>query len=183
MGKPYAEELDQVPDTYRWALAQRLDKRLLKAVASMADLPLLVVGSGGSFSSADFVASLHRDHAKKISAPMTPFAAAAADIDLRQAALILLTAGGKNPDVLGVFRNAVQREPRRFLVFCTSQGSPLAKIAARHAFVDVVEISLPTGKDGFFGDKLPNRYQRDFCSRPTPKHSPGPGLCPAIGRS
>lgn len=149
MGKPYAEELDQVPETYRWAVAQRLDKRLVKAVASMADLPLLAVGSGGSFSSADFVASLHRDYAKKLSAPMTPLATAATRIDLRQTALILLTAGGKNPDVLGVFRNAVLREPRRFLVFCTSEGSALSRIAAKHAFVDVAEISLPTGKDGF----------------------------------
>ena len=149
MGKPFAEELDQVPATYRWALTQRLDKRLLKAVASMADLPLLAVGSGGSFSCADLVASLHRDHARKISTPMTPLATAAAGVDLHQTALVLLTAGGKNPDVLGLFQNAVLREPRRFLVFCTTQGSPLAKMAARHAFVDVVETSLPTGKDGF----------------------------------
>ncbi len=128
-------------------MAQPLDKRLLKAVASMAELPMVAIGSGGSFSSADFVASLHRDHAGKVSDAMTPLAAAAR-IYLRHAALVLLTAGGKNPDVLGVFRNAVQREPRRFLVFCTTEGSPLAKNAAKHAFVDVVEISLPTGKDG-----------------------------------
>lgn len=149
MGKPYAQELDQVPATYRWALSLRLDKCLLKAVASMADLPLLAVGSGGSYSSAEFISSLHRDHANKLSAPMTPLETAAAAIDFRQNALVLLTAGGKNPDVLGVFRNAVQREPRRLLVFCTSEGSPLAKIASKHAFVDVVEICLPIGKDGF----------------------------------
>lgn len=149
MGKPYADELEQLPVTYRWALSQPIDRRLLKAITSMADLPVLVVGSGGSFSSADFVASLHRDYTGKLSVPMTPLATASTKLDLSETSVVLLTAGGRNPDVIGVFRNVVQREPRRFLVFCTTQETPLAKLAAEYAFVDVVETTLPTGKDGF----------------------------------
>src|SRR5205814_5746415 len=70
-------------------------------------------------------------------------------VDLRPTSVLLATAAGRNPDVLGAFRHIAEREPRRFLVFSTTVQTPLALCAARFGFVDVIEVDLPSGKDGF----------------------------------
>jgi hypothetical protein len=49
---------------------------------------------------------------------MTPMEAAVPSLDLRGMAVLLATAGGKNPDVITAFRRLVVREPRRFMVLC-----------------------------------------------------------------
>jgi fructoselysine-6-P-deglycase FrlB-like protein len=74
------------------------------------------VGSGGSFSTADFACFLHKELTQKVALPLTPIEAAGTGIDLRSQAVLLATAGGKNPDVLGAFRTVVAQEPRRFTV-------------------------------------------------------------------
>jgi hypothetical protein len=80
---------------------------------------------------------------------MTPLEATQTPMFLMDSSAALLTAGGKNPDVLAAFRSIVAHEPRRFLVMCASSGSPLAKLASSYSYVDVTEVDLPSGKDGF----------------------------------
>lgn len=148
MGKPYEKELDRLADTYRWALAQPIHE-LVNPVQALAHLSLVTTGSGGSFTTADFVASLHQRHTGKLAFPLTAMEVASTEVDLRSSAVMLFTAGGKNPDVLGAFEKTVIREPRRFLVLCTSRRTPLSARAGKFRFVDFVELGLPTGKDGF----------------------------------
>lgn len=148
MGKPYQDELKRLPETYAWAHDAPLGDlpRMLRAVAA---LPLVGVGSGGSFTTAEFAAAAHRLYSSSPAAVMTPLEAVTTPQSLRQSAVMLATAGGRNPDVLGAFERLAEREPRRFVVLCARAGSPLGRAAARHPAVDFAEFEPPSGKDGF----------------------------------
>ncbi len=148
MGKPYAEELSRLHDTYTWALRVPLDA-LSVALRAASAYPLIAVGSGGSHTSAQFAAALHRQFTSGAASAMTPLEAVSTPQTLRGSAVMMLTAGGKNPDVIGAFRRLVGREPRRFVVLCASTGSPLAAIAAERPHVDFIDFRHPSGKDGF----------------------------------
>jgi fructoselysine-6-P-deglycase FrlB-like protein len=144
----YESELAQLPETYEWAVQTPID-HLVSSLHAIPSLPLVAVGSGGSFTTAEFAATLHRERTGILASAQTPLEAAAAALAFRSMAVLLATAGGKNPDVLGAFQHLVTREPRRFLVLCLSSRSPLARVAAKFRFVDFIEIDLPSGKDGF----------------------------------
>src|SRR5262245_37046615 len=148
LGKPYESELENLPDAYRWAIQVPLDP-LVTPLRAAASLPLVTVGSGGSFTTADFAATLHREFSGRLASAMTPLEAVATGLDLRTIAVLLATAGGKNPDVLGSFRQLAVREPRRFIVLCMSVRTPLTRLAADFPFADLVELDIPSGKDGF----------------------------------
>lgn len=148
MGKPYDLELSQLDGTYRWAVEAPVDE-LCRALRSASSLPLLAVGSGGSLTTADFAAGLHRDFSGMLGSAMTPMEATVPSLELRGMAVLLATAGGKNPDVLAAFRGLASREPRRLIVLCMSVGSPLGRLATKRGFVDLIEAELPSGRDGF----------------------------------
>lgn len=148
MGKLYADELSALPRTYSWALRANVDK-LANAIASTASLPLLAVGSGGALTTAHFAAILHQRCTGKVSKAVTPLEMDSLAKYSRDCAVILFTAGGNNPDVLGSFRRLVLCEPRRFIVVCGRESSPLSIMAKRFWYVDFIGLKLPSGKDGF----------------------------------
>ncbi|MCE9583815.1 MAG: sucrose-6-phosphate hydrolase [Planctomycetes bacterium] len=67
---------------------------------------------------------------------------------LEDVTVMMLSAGGRNPDVMGATRSACTREPRQLLVLCGAIGSPLADLALSYD-ADVFEYPPPGGKDGF----------------------------------
>lgn len=74
---------------------------------------------------------------------------ATSTLEFRSMAALLVTAGGKNPDVLGSLRQLIRCEPRRLIVLCMSQDSPLGRLASRYRFVDCASFDPPSGRDGF----------------------------------
>jgi hypothetical protein len=148
LGKPYETELDRLPETYRWAMELPVG-RLRAAIRAASSLPLIAVGSGGSFTTADFAATLHRQLAGALAVAQTPMEAVATGVDLGSTAVFLATAGGKNPDVLGSFEKLALREPRRLVVLCLSARTPLARLAAKFPFADFIDLcvhfDLPLG--------------------------------------
>lgn len=136
-----------LPSTYDWAL--RFDVKSLADSVRRSRLPLLTIGSGGSFTTAHLAAALHARQYGLPAIPSTPLEAARGDLDLRETAVLLLTAGGKNPDILGAFDNLARREPRRLSVVCATTGSKLADAARRYSTVEMCEFDLPAGRDGF----------------------------------
>lgn len=148
MGKPYDAELERLAETYRWAFTVECG-RLSEALRRMASLPLLTLGSGGSFTAADFAAGAHREMMGQLATALTPLEAVASGLDFRSTAVLMTTAAGKNPDVLGSFERIAAREPRRLAALCLSLGSPLARAAAKVPLTDFVELEPPAGKDGF----------------------------------
>ena len=148
MGKPFATELGSLGTTYDWALKTPIDC-LIKAVDAIRGLPLLAAGSGGSFSAAHFAVELHQHFTGNPGQALTPLQLSHSPIFLKNHAVLLPTAGGKNPDVLGAFQHLVQMEPKRFFVWCGSVASRLATMSSKFEYVDFCEYALPMGKDGF----------------------------------
>jgi phosphoglycolate phosphatase-like HAD superfamily hydrolase len=148
MGKPYKSELTKLPATYRWALSMdttALEERL----SAIAGLPLIAIGSGGSQSTAVLVADLHQIRFGEVARADTPLAAYRYLEQLRNSAILLLSGGGKNPDILGVARRAVECEPRSLVALCASKASPLARIVGNYARGYCFDFNVPAGKDGF----------------------------------
>lgn len=148
LGKPYNDELAWLSETYRWAMEVDCEP-LTAAVRRATSMPLLAVGSGGSFTTADFAATAHRETTGFLSAAQTPLDAVTSAGYLRSTAVMLATAGGRNPDVLGCFRAIAAREPRCLVTLCLSVASPLAREVRKIPMADLIELAPPSGKDGF----------------------------------
>lgn len=148
MGKPYEGELESLSRTYGWALEAEVDS-LAAAVRSYSSAPLIVVGSGGSLTAAHFACYLHSLFTGKLARAMTPYELACSPVHLGELNVLLLTAGGSNPDILGCFKSAVSRSPKHLSVICTRLQTPLASLVAGASGVSLHEFGLPTVKDGF----------------------------------
>lgn len=148
MGRPYRSELDKIPATFDWA--RQLDlTELLPLIRPLDGLPLLVVGSGGSLSVAHFAADLHERRTGNMAVACTPAELSARSDRLRQYGVLIISAGGRNPDVLTALEKCVTNEAQWTVVLCGMPGSPLARLARSSEFVGVAELSFPGGKDGF----------------------------------
>lgn len=139
--------MEMLPSTYDWALHFPIDS--LAGSVQRSRLPLLAVGSGGSFTTAHLAAALHVRQYGTPAIPSTPLEATRGCLDLRDTAVLLLTAGGKNPDILGAFDTLVRREPRRLSLICATTGSKLVAAAQRYSTVEFCEFEPPAGRDGF----------------------------------
>jgi hypothetical protein len=177
MGKPYVAELSRLEDTYSWALTAPIGP-LVDAVSASSDLPLLAVGSGGSFSAAHLACFLHQYHTGMVSRPVTPLELVSSSIRVRSLSAMILSAGGSNADIISALENTISREPRRCVVFCLRKGSTLVQRAQSYRFVDVLDLSPPSIRDGFlatnsllaFGVLLVRAYSSAFSSRESLPH-------------
>ena len=59
MGKPFNREIEQLEETYKWALSVNISN-VSSVIQDSWSLPLLSVGSGGAYSAAEFQVFLHR---------------------------------------------------------------------------------------------------------------------------
>lgn len=167
VGRPYADELKALPATYRAALTSNIDP-LVSALGELKALPLAAVGSGGSLSAAYLAVSLHHRFAAAPARAITPLLLSRQTGTLRRGAVLFISAGGSNPDALDAFRQAVEAEPRCLVVVCARLASPLASLARRYRWVNVIEFPVPTGRDGFlatnsllaFGTILTAAYEK-----------------------
>jgi hypothetical protein len=148
MGKVYAKELAALGDTYKWALTIPVDP-LEEFVADAHSRPLLAVGSGGSVTAAHLATLLHRFHAGAFARHATPLDVLLSEPNLSEAAVLLLSASGKNRDVLAALERCIQHEARAVATLCMHRGSPLATTARRFERAYVFEEDAPSGKDGF----------------------------------
>lgn len=147
MGKPYQKELEQMPRLYAWANSRDINE-LSHALLALCPYSLVAIGSGGSLTTAHIASSLHQTCIGKISHSATPLEVVQYPI-LSDTAYLFLTAEGKNPDILGAFDHVARREPRQLIVVCGALGSPLVKHARAYEYVKMIELDIPTGKDGF----------------------------------
>jgi DNA-binding MurR/RpiR family transcriptional regulator len=148
IGRPFKTELLSLGSTYRWSLALDIS-RLAEQLESTRSRPLLVVGSGGSQSTAHLIANLHMNRFGQLSKAETPLLATSDLNRLKSCGVLLVSASGRNPDILGVARAAVRAEPPVLLALCAAQGSPLATVVQSFSRGFCFEFDLPTGKDGF----------------------------------
>jgi hydroxymethylpyrimidine pyrophosphatase-like HAD family hydrolase/fructoselysine-6-P-deglycase FrlB-like protein len=147
LGKPYKSELEKLEETYQWALEVPLDP-VVDFVKSTIDLPMITVGSGGSYTSASYAALLHQAMSG-LAYPATPLEILSRNRRLSKVALAFFSAGGRNRDILYSFEAAAHLEPEQLLVLCQSKGSKLASLAKQYCYVTLAEYTPPAGRDGF----------------------------------
>jgi fructoselysine-6-P-deglycase FrlB-like protein len=148
LGKPYFLELEQLEETYAFAMDMDIQP-LVGAVSASMFLPLLVVGSGGSLTVARLIASIHQRLARMIAKPVTPLDLFENNRMALNTAIWFTSAGGRNTDIQAAIRSAISGEPRRLLVTCAKTASPLAIFAGKYNYTDVFEFDLPSQRDGF----------------------------------
>jgi hydroxymethylpyrimidine pyrophosphatase-like HAD family hydrolase/fructoselysine-6-P-deglycase FrlB-like protein len=110
---------------------------------------LLTVGSGGSQSTAHLIADLHEMRFGQLAKADTPLLARSYLQKSKYPAIVLVSAQGKNPDILGVAHVAVKSEPKALIALCASRNSPLAQIVNGFNRGFCFEFNLPSGRDGF----------------------------------
>jgi fructoselysine-6-P-deglycase FrlB-like protein len=148
VGRPYQLELNELHTTYQWA--REVDVTALRdRLAVEGQRPLLVIGSGGSLSSACLAADLHQFRRLGISYFDTPLLAQEALSNSRQAKILIISARGRNPDVLGFAKSAVLAESHSVTTLCCMKGSPLSKQVATYGNGAAYEFDNPSGKDGY----------------------------------
>jgi DNA-binding MurR/RpiR family transcriptional regulator len=148
MGKAYAKELALLPETYRWALGRDLHS-LTDFITEAHGRPLIAVGSGGSSTAAHLAALLHRYRCRGFARHATPLELMLSEPGLHGAALLLLSASGKNRDVLDALDHGLRFDARTIATICTQSGSPLAARARAFGRAHVFDDDIPGGKDGF----------------------------------
>lgn len=200
IGKPFASELDLLPATYSWALECSIDG-LSAWVEAQSDLPLIAVGSGGSLSSATYVAMLHESATGRPSRYVTPLELGLIT-SAQSTALVLLTAGGSNPDIIAATLETGALDSPSTMVMVLKRQSTIGRTRAKYPWIDLVEFDSPAGKDGFLATNsllatmaLAHRaYTSVFpglgslpatlvSAEPTLRGDSGAGVGPALARS
>ena len=147
MGKRYSEEIHQLTRTYEWACASDA-KEAVHLAGAIWGRPLFVVGSGGSLTACELTARLHREACREPALALTPLEFLHHP-PVPSACVLLISAAGRNPDILSAAEHAIEHEYTVVAAVVASRGSRLARRLrdVRHAVV--LEFVAPSGKDGF----------------------------------
>ena len=146
MPQAYRAELTNLDEAYR--TAREFDVApLCEAIERWADRPMLMVGSGGSFSMATLAAGLHECATGQVARAITPLEAVSKDH--RRAGLACFSASGRNRDIITAFRASAVREMEPLSALVLAQRAPLQELQAKFSYADVVCMGHPSFKDGF----------------------------------
>lgn len=148
MGKPFNKELEQLEKTYKWALSVDVS-RVSHIIKNSWSFPLLSVGSGGSFSAAEFQAFIHRTFFSSIGQAVTPAELISALPRNAEAAVWLMSASGNNIDIYRAFQHSTLHEMKFVNAMVGRKGSKLHKLSVKHEYTNCFEFPMPHGKDGF----------------------------------
>ena len=146
MGKPFQSELNQLFNIINWASNEGVQK--IEPLNLNPAIPTYCVGSGGSQSAADFLARLIR-LGNGFAWATTPLEYLNASCSTLESSTILLSASGKNKDILVAAQQSKQKESVLLAGVITRTGTPLASEITSYARSRVIELDIPSGKDGF----------------------------------
>ena len=102
---------------------------------------MVAIGSGGS-STVVAVACLLREQEGGFSKGYTPLEFYQSRVNVTKAEVLIATASGKNKDIIDSFKRAVEREANHITIVCSSQDSPIKKLANDYDFCDVFEFCV-----------------------------------------
>ncbi|MCE2499199.1 MAG: hypothetical protein J4F28_09525, partial [Nitrosopumilaceae archaeon] len=147
MGRPYADELAELSDTYRQALEDSIDG-LTGFVNGSLRSPLRVVGSGGSATACIFASILHEQSTYMVSRHATPLEQLDA-CSSPGTSVLLISAGGNNKDIIAAFERASSLDRNALGILCSSGGrGKLSRMCASYPSVYVQDADI-RNKDGF----------------------------------
>ena len=147
MGRPYATELSELSQTYRWATQVSVEE-LSDSIQRIGNYPLLSIGSGGSLTVAAYWASIHEletGYPSKYGTPLDLMSLPS----VKPYAVGLVSARGNNPDIVKALEFASRGEAKGLVSVTLSIESKLSAEARQHRMADVVSFQPPVRKDGF----------------------------------
>ena len=147
MGKPFEGELDRLEKTIDFTKSVDVIQ-LSDTIEKTAVKPLYIIGSGGSFSACTFAEILHQQRGM-LGKAITPLESYYYRESYQNANVLIISASGKNKDILFAFDIAIKNEPDLIINICTTAESPLAKKSNKFSLSTTYEFPLPSGKDGF----------------------------------
>lgn len=145
MGKQYSEELDQIPGTLQWAAARTIDQSM---APPWDQRPIVVIGSGGSFTAADFGARAFQTRRQHLCIAVSPLEYFQRSAEFGAHHVVLLSAEGKNSDIRSAAAAAL-RDASSIIAITFQVSSPVSEVLNGHANARLVEASAPWGKDGY----------------------------------
>lgn len=146
MGKPFAKEISENLSIYNWSIEQNVEDFRNDILNS--NLPLFIVGSGGSLSACHYAAQLYQQHGQMAKA-VTPLELIYSKNAFRNSNVLFISASGKNTDIIFSYKTAINNGVNRTYSMCMNMNSSLSQIASKHSISSVYEFDNPAGKDGF----------------------------------
>jgi hypothetical protein len=143
----YDAELTAFADTYALALSSNID-HLQQAIAAAAEASLIGVGSGGSFTVASLLCNFHEKYTGRVSRPSTPLELICNPTLAAASPVFLISAEGKNPDILEALRRARRHSSRPLHVLTNRSDSPLIEEVKVQSEVKAHVFEL-SKKDGY----------------------------------
>ena len=120
----YEDELGELGHSYAAACAADIDSLKL-AIASAAECSVIGVGSGGSFTVASLLCSLHETYTGRVSRPSTPLEIICSPALASSSPVFLVSAEGNNPDIVEALERARRFSSRPVHVLTNRQNSTL----------------------------------------------------------
>ncbi len=148
MGKRFDKELEQLEDTYKWAMGVDVSE-ISWVVRNSCGLPLLSVGSGGSLSAAEFQALLHRTLFSSVGQAVTPLEVISMLPRNREVAVWFMSANGDNIDISRAFKHTILHEMKFVSALVCREESKLNELSTEYQYTKCFQFSIPSGRDGF----------------------------------
>lgn len=143
----YDEELAELDTTYQAALEVDIAK-LKHAIRGASESSVIGVGSGGSYTVATLLCNLHESFTGRVSRPSTPLELICNPTLAAASPVFLITAEGKNPDIIEALERARRHSSRMVHVLTNRQESPTIDRANILADITAHVFEL-SNKDGY----------------------------------
>ena len=119
----YDKELLMFEETF--SSAANADISQLKgAIAGASSASIIGVGSGGSYTVASLLCSLHESYTGRVSRPSTPLEIITNPTLAASSPVFLISAEGKNPDIVEALIRARAHSARTLHVITNRESSP-----------------------------------------------------------
>lgn len=147
MTKKYESELAKLDETFQEASSSDINL-LCRFLDSISDVPLIAVGSGGSYTAAEYLAAIHESSTDKIGAARTPLSFLTSNL-LDESCVALISASGRNKDILRSLEHAKESDVEHIFIITNNADSPLVKRARELGNPLIFDLNLTVRRDGY----------------------------------
>lgn len=126
MASFYDQELERLEKTYELARVANIEK-LKVAIVNASEASIIGVGSGGSYTVASLLCSLHEAYTGRVSRPSTPLEIIWNPTLASASPIFFVSAEGKNPDIVEALQRARQHSARDLHVITNRSSSTLSE--------------------------------------------------------
>lgn len=147
MTSRYHAELLQLGTTYAAGLSANVSN-LMAAIVGASESSIVAVGFGGSFTIASLLSDLHESYTGRLSRAATSLELICNPTLAAAAPVFLISAEGKNPDIIEALRRARAHTSRTIHILTNRPASPLLDCARDLTNVNILLFPTET-RDGY----------------------------------